>query len=240
MPRCPRGHDTAAADYCDECGTPLSALISPAGASLTPTGYEPHPECEPGQTGRFCETCGREREVAAIAEPLKAAIAEPAKAQPAPAQDPATATGAPSGWLVVTWANRDYHAHMIASASQYAELVDIPDNYPKRHFVLNGSRLLIGRRSRSRGIEPDIDLTGPPEDPGVSHTHALLVADADGCWSLVDIESANGTYIYVDDQYKRIAANQPVPLKDGDQIFLGAWTTLTLSSRLNKRRGIPR
>jgi hypothetical protein len=113
MPRCPRGHDTAAAGYCDECGASVSA------------------------------------------------------------PDAVTAIGTPNGWLVVTWANRDYHAHMIASASQFAELVDIPDNYPKRHFVLNGSQLLIGRRSRSRGIEPDIDLAGPPEDPGISHTHAL-------------------------------------------------------------------
>ena len=175
MPRCPRGHDTAAVDYCDECGSPLS-----------------------------------------------------------------TATGTPNGWLVVTWANRDYHAHMIASASQFAELVDIPDNYPKRHFVLNGSQLLIGRRSRSRGIEPDIDLSGSPEDPGVSHTHAILVANPDGSWSLVDIESANGTYTFIDGQYKRIEANQPVPLEDGDQIYLGAWTTLSVRSRSNKRRDIPR
>jgi pSer/pThr/pTyr-binding forkhead associated (FHA) protein len=62
----------------------------------------------------------------------------------------------------------------------------------------------------------------------VSHTHALLVANPDGCWSLVDMESANGTYTFIDGQYKRIEANQSVPLEDGDQIFLGAWTTLTL------------
>jgi FHA domain len=121
-----------------------------------------------------------------------------------------------------------------------AQLLPASQDLTKRHFALNGSQLLIGRRSRSRGIEPDIDLTGPPEDPGVSHTHALLVANPDGGWSLVDIESANGTYIHIDGQYKRIEANQPVPLKDGDQIFLGAWTTLTLRSRFNKRRGIPR
>ena len=222
MPRCPRGHDTAAADYCDECGSPLSVPVSP----------EPCPRCGTTQAGQFCETCGRERQVGATAEPLEAQSASP--------PEEATATGTPNGWLVVTWANRDYHAHMIASASQYAELVAVPDNYPKRHFALNGSQLLIGLRSRSRGIEPDIDLTGPPEDPGVSHTHALLVANPDDGWSLVDTGSANGTYIYIDGQYERIEANQPVPLKDGDQIFLGAWTTLTLRSRFNKRRGIPR
>ena len=55
MPRCPRGHDTAAADYCDECGSPLSVLVSPAAASPASTGDGPHPECEMAQTGRFCE-----------------------------------------------------------------------------------------------------------------------------------------------------------------------------------------
>jgi hypothetical protein len=230
MPRCPRGHDTAAADYCDECGSPLSVLVSPAAASPTSADDEPYPECETVQTGQFCETCGRDHQVGATAEAVKA--------QAASAPDAATATS--NGWLVVTWANRDYHDYMIASASQFAEVVDIPDNYPKRHFVLNGSQLLIGRRSRSRGIEPDIDLTGPPEDPGISHSHALLVANPDGYWSLVDIESANGTYTYSEGQYKRIEANQPVPLNDGDQIYLGAWTTLTVCSRINKRRGIPR
>lgn len=233
MTRCPRGHDTAAADYCDECGSPLSVLVNPAAASPAPTGDEPCRECETAQTGQYCETCGRDhRQVGATAEPLKAQAASP--------PDTPGGTGTPNGWLVVTWANRDYHAHMIASASQFAELVDIPGNYPKRHFALNGSQLLIGRRSRSRGIEPDIDLSGTPEDPGVSHAHAFLVANPDGGWSLVDTGSANGTYTYTDGQYKRIAANQPVPLNDGDQIFLGAWTTLTLRSRFNKRRAIPR
>ncbi len=232
MPRCPRGHDTAATDYCDECGSPLSVQAGPAPGSSASTGGEPCPECETTQPGQFCETCGRERRVGATAGTLKA--------QAAPVPDTPATTETPSGWLVVTWANRDYHAHMIASASQFAELVDIPDNYPKRYFVLDGSQLLIGRRSRSRGIEPDIDLAGPPEDPGVSHTHALLVANPDDSWSLVDIGSANGTYTYTGGQYKRIDANRPVPLNDGDQVFLGAWTTLTLSSRLKKRRGIPR
>src|SRR6266852_37068 len=138
MPRCPRGHDTAAADYCDQCGSPLSVLVSQAAASPASTGDEPCPECETTQTGRFCEICGRDRQVGATAETLKA--------QAASAPDAATATGTPNGWLVVTGANRASHAHMIACASQFAELVDTPDTYPKRHFVLNGSQLLIGRR----------------------------------------------------------------------------------------------
>jgi hypothetical protein len=29
MPTCSEGHDTAATDYCDVCGTPVTARVSP-------------------------------------------------------------------------------------------------------------------------------------------------------------------------------------------------------------------
>jgi pSer/pThr/pTyr-binding forkhead associated (FHA) protein len=88
--------------------------------------------------------------------------------------------------------------------------------------------MLIGRRSRARGIEPEVDLTGPPTDPGVSHAHAMLVAQAGATWAVVDLDSANGTYL--NDDPDPIAANTPVPVTAGDRIHVGAWTTLTLRS----------
>jgi hypothetical protein len=94
-----------------------------------------------------------------------------------------------------------------------AEPVPFPAYCPERRFVLTGSEMLIGRRSRSRGIEPAIDLTGPPEDTGASHVHALLVSTPEGRWTIVDLDSANGTY--VNDSADPIAANQPVPLAPG-------------------------
>jgi pSer/pThr/pTyr-binding forkhead associated (FHA) protein len=45
---------------------------------------------------------------------------------------------------------------------------------------------------------------------------------------VIDVGSANGTT--VNDQLEPIEANTPVPLADGDQIHLGAWTTITLRS----------
>ena len=101
---------------------------------------------------------------------------------------------------------------------------EVGQGRPRRYPL--GQTLLIGRTSRSRGIQPDIDLTGPPEDAGVSHAHALLVADPDGGWSVVDLDSANGTYH--NEGTDPITANVPVPVKDGDRIHVGAWTTLTL------------
>jgi len=101
-----------------------------------------------------------------------------------------------------------------------------PRFLPQRRFPLRGDQVLIGRRSRSRGIHPDIGLAGPPEDPGVSHSHALLVSQPGTGWAVVDIGSSNGTY--VNDMAKATEVNVPVPVREGDRIYLGAWTVITL------------
>ena len=86
--------------------------------------------------------------------------------------------------------------------------------------------MTIGRRSRSRGVEPEIDLSGPPLDPGVSTLHAVLLAAPDGGWDLVDVGSRNGTV--VNGHPDPIAPNAPVRLAVGDRIMIGAWTVLTV------------
>jgi pSer/pThr/pTyr-binding forkhead associated (FHA) protein len=115
---------------------------------------------------------------------------------------------------------------MRAAADPDAAVVAFPVYCPERRFVLTGTEVLIGRMSRSRGIEPGIDLTGPPEDAAVSHMHALLVVTPAGGWTIVDLDSANGTYL--NDNTEQLAANQPVGLSDGDQVHVGGWTTLTV------------
>jgi pSer/pThr/pTyr-binding forkhead associated (FHA) protein len=74
----------------------------------------------------------------------------------------------------------------------------------------------IGRRSASRGIEPEIDLTGPPADPGISHLHAVLLAEPHGGWAVLDPGSSNGTMVNGRD----ISAGERVALHEGDRI---AW-----------------
>ena len=117
---------------------------------------------------------------------------------------------------------------MMGRLEPEADPVALPAHYPERRFALAGAEALIGRRSRSRGIEPAIDLTGPPEDAAISHMHAMLVRTSEGTWKLVDLESANGTYL--NEATTPIAPNDPVPVVDGDQIHLGAWTTVTLQA----------
>jgi pSer/pThr/pTyr-binding forkhead associated (FHA) protein len=107
-----------------------------------------------------------------------------------------------------------------------AGALEFPRYAQERRFVLSGAQVTIGRRSASRGIEPDVDLTG--QDPAVSSAHALLLARPDGGWDLVDVGSTNGTTLAVDDG--PIPPHRPVPLAEGAVIRLGAWTTITLTA----------
>jgi hypothetical protein len=132
--------------------------------------------------------------------------------------------GADPVWTVVVSADRAYFDGVAAARDPDAAPIEFPDHYEDLTFQLAGAQMRIGRRSASRGLEPEIDLTGPPTDPGISHLHAVLIAQHDGTWSVLDTGSANGTQVNGRD----IASGQPAPLRDGDSICLGAWTRLRL------------
>lgn len=295
MPTCPKGHQSADTDYCDECGTPIGARSTPAapgnGSSPAPAAApsaagagEPCPNCSTPRSDRFCEVCGHDFVAAQLsgaagtppaagagaaggpsalpgARPSTQGSPLPGAASPGtPSTGPggngpgagphgdgagsvrgeaaATATPPVSGalptrqptvtptWRAAVAADREYHARMQAIADPDVEPIPFPAFCPERRFWLRGPQMLIGRQSRSRGIEPDIDLTGPPTDPAVSHAHAMLVAQPDDSWVLVDLGSSNGTYL--NDGTEAIEENVPVPLSDGDRIHLGAFSTITV------------
>lgn len=205
------------------------------------SGPTPCPDCGTPASGRFCESCGFDLLMARLAPDFAATAPESGAAAVPPDNGPdaspdgpltgpvgeSSAEPVPSiSWRLVVSADATYYARMQDEAEADAEPINFPAFCPERRFVLDGDQILIGRRSRSRGIEPQIDLSGPPEDPAVSHAHALLVPQSAGGWSVVDLDSANGTY--VNDGPDPIRANEPVPLGDGDHVHLGAWTTLTL------------
>ena len=211
MATCPAGHESATSDYCDECGAPMTAS-EPSGpaAPSAPSGPRvPQTRrcvvCDAELDARFCETCGHD------------------STRPAPPPAPPTPPGT---WSVVATADSAWFAEVRRREGPDIAAVAFPQYCPPRTFVLVAPQMTIGRRSRSRGIEPEIDLTGPPLDPGVSTLHAVLLSRQDGGWDLVDVGSTNGTVI--DGAADPIAPNVPVPLAAGDRIKIGAWTVLTV------------
>jgi hypothetical protein len=230
MATCPSGHESASDDYCDVCGTLIGTAVltgfTPAPGATpgqAPGGVSPAeggcPRCGVPRTGQFCESCGFDFNAAG---PDASGLDAPLPVPPAAPATPANG----AGWTVVVTADRAYYDSVQDAGGPDAAAIEFPAYCPERRFRLAGTEVRVGRRSESRGIHPEIDLTGPPADPGVSRLHVVLIGAPDGTWSVVDPGSANGTLVNGDE----IPAGEAVRLRDGDVIHLGAWTALTVTS----------
>lgn len=130
------------------------------------------------------------------------------------------------GWTAVIGPDRDYFMAMMQRSGPEATGLNLPAYSPEQHLPLAYQQITIGRRRHSTGESPDVDLSVPPEDPGVSHQHAVLVHQPDGSWAVVDQNSTNGTTINGGED--PIQPYVPVQLEDGDRVHVGAWTTITI------------
>jgi FHA domain/Double zinc ribbon len=215
---CANGHESGSDDYCDQCGIRLGgAAPQQAPEQGLDTLTRPKedvpvtcPVCgdlaESG--GRYCESCGTDLEDRS-AFPM-------AGNRPAPEESLAPAFG----WQLLVSCDRGYFDKVEAEGIEYpAAPVD-------RTFLLTEDRIAIGREGTFQPGEQVVDLSEPPADSGISRRHALLVRHPDGSWRLIDRDSTNGTYL--NDGSEPIPGQQPVVVGDGDQIHVGAWTTITL------------
>ncbi|HEY5836303.1 FHA domain-containing protein [Streptomyces sp.] len=137
-----------------------------------------------------------------------------------------SAAGRGTAWVAVIAADRAYFTAMMARSGPEAQGLYFPAFSPEVQLPLVGRQITIGRRRHGTGEGPDIDLSRAPEDPGVSHQHAVLVQQPDGTWSVVDQDSTNGTTVNLAED--PIRPYTPVPLDEGDRVHVGAWTTITL------------
>ncbi|MFE9659801.1 FHA domain-containing protein [Streptomyces sp. NPDC005955] len=133
---------------------------------------------------------------------------------------------ASDSWSATIGPDREYFLAMMQRSGPEAVGLNLPAYSPEQHRPLIGNQITIGRRRHSTGEVPDIDLSVPPEDPGVSHQHAVLVQQPSGAWAIVDQNSTNGTTVNGSDE--PIQPFVPVPLQDGDRVHVGAWTTITI------------
>lgn len=126
--------------------------------------------------------------------------------------------------LVVN-ADRDYYKAQVERGDIIESEFPFPKYPSERRFTFADGPVRVGRASASRGLSPEIDLTGPPLDPAVSHLHAQLLRHTEG-WVVVDLDSANGTRL--NDAEEPLEAETEIPVKSGDRIHLGVWTTITV------------
>ncbi|MEV6493963.1 FHA domain-containing protein [Actinoplanes sp. NPDC051633] len=195
---CPRGHESATDDFCDVCGVRMSTTV----AIPQPTSTPPCPHCgtPPLGPGRFCENCGYDSNTGRV--PV---LSPPPVAAPA------------GEWTVTIVADKEWY-----DANAVEGLV-FPASAVAVEVPLTPPQVRIGRKSSSKGTDPELDLA---DDPGVSHSHALLTQDLGGVWLVADMGSTNGTY--VNDDPQPLDPGRSRPLADGDRLHVGAWTMIVL------------
>ena len=222
-------------------GASASGVTGPGGAVPTAGGglcSNCSSELDAG--ARFCEVCGYDPATgslpsAPVAQPILLPALPPPASQtagrdapyeapvPPPSSSGPVEPAAPARLLAVVTADRAYYD------SQQVGEVQFPVGAPPRVIELPAVPATIGRRSRSLGTDPALDLAIPPEDPAVSHTHASLLPGDDGTWSLVDHGSTNGTFL--NESPEPLPANVPRTVRPGDRIYVGAWTRISLELR---------
>ena len=208
--------------FCEVCGYDFASGSLPA-APIPVSAAAPPPAPSAGLPSPAVETTDVTTPPASSTDP---AVTAPTRRGGSNAGDPRQAT-----WELRCDADRSYYDRSPAPE------VPFPTVNAERVFPLVGDRLLVGRRSESRNIHPDVDLSGSPEDTGISRSQATLTIRPDDTWDLCDPGSTNGTF--VNEGADPIAHGVSVALADGDRFHIGAWTTLTLRRRPEATRQTP-
>ncbi len=234
--------DTGAAEPCPRCGTPRTGQFCEAcgfnfaGPRFIPAAPPPpasggYSTAQPASGGHSTAQPASGGYSTAQPPPPASIIPPTSAASPAPSAPAAESAPSMSSfpypqatWTAVVGADRAYYERVQAVTGPEGAAVAFPSYCAERRFQLVGNQMRIGRRSVSRGLAPEIDLTGPPADPGISRLHAVLIATPDGNWAVIDPGSANGTLL----NGTEIGVGDQVPLHDGDRINLGAWTAITV------------
>ncbi len=224
---CPNGHHSADREWCDTCGAPIGGspgtgptpAAHPTPAAALSSASQPQTTCpncglSNDAANLFCEQCGYD---------FTTGQAPPQPQAPPPPPEPPSTLDSSVKWVVVVEVDPVWY-------SLKGSLADQPcPSASSSTVALTQHTALIGRSSQSRDIHPEIALDG---DTGVSRRHAQLVRDGDGL-VVIDLSSTNGTYVVASgseptDDTASIEPGLSTPLHDGDRVYVGAWSRLTL------------
>ena len=238
-------------------GSPGSSPVPPAASAASATGSPastvgsgasvPCPHCGAPNLADalFCEDCGYDFTTGQAPDPVPTGtVAVTGSAPPSTvgsgtvaaaaspdANGPVAAAG-PTGWIVIVEVDPTWF-------ELKGTLADQPCPQPSSSTVPLALALIrIGRSSQSRGIHPEIAMDS---DTAVSRQHAQLIAASStgdssapaDAYAAVDLGSTNGTFV-VKGGSEPSADIQPIDpgvatlLADGDRIYIGAWSRLTI------------
>jgi RNA polymerase subunit RPABC4/transcription elongation factor Spt4 len=230
MYKCPKGHESSDSDYCSECGALIGEskvmkidILTDSNSNNAIIGstasQEVCPDCGTlrSQDARFCEVCRHDFHenktgVAEVIVASKPVITETSK----PQEVVVPPTSVSEKLNIVISVDR------AKAANCGIDTAIKPDNVD-RVFPLDLDENLVGRRSAGKGIYPEIEIN----DPGVSHRHLKFIKQSNGCFTVLELGSANGTEL----NGVQLEPGIDTAVKAGDELTIGIWTQLKLISR---------
>jgi hypothetical protein len=252
---CPQGHTSATDDFCDVCGTPIepgtSAALDPAPtvrseptpapapvparpvapAVGTPTTC---PNCQASNAADalFCEDCGYDFATGQLPPPpehIDPVSGRLTPSAPTPSPTSSLTLDGPT-WVAEVWVDPDWFSYQQAAGT-------CPTSGVPTVVQLRGGVQLIGRRSRSRNINPEVDCSG---DGAISHRHAELSLTGER-WSVRDLGSTNGTFVGAPGTYpdQQLPPQHWRELADDERIYLGAWTRIVVRKATDAEKAAP-
>ena len=212
--KCPKcGADSTDADYCSDCGAritpqgavkdaPVQGVGQTAAGTAGSEGEEFCPECLTPRTpgSRYCEVCRydfqtkssgvgtqqTEEPAPDAGRPVTQSVDQTVTGSaPAPMEDAPEKTLERLNVVIVVDPS-------VAAQTDLAlpPGTKVPEGVPDRELPLDLDENLVGRRSNSKGIYPEIEI----EDIGVSHRHLKFIKGPGG-FTVLDLQSSNGTML---------------------------------------------
>jgi hypothetical protein len=189
--------------FCEDCGYDFTTGQLPRPA--------PSPPLPPSGTGAPAGL--------ATSSAADAGLVPPPLPSDLPGAAPSTRPGqGPVEWVAEVWIDPDWHAAQ--EVGEPCPSPGMPEVVP-----LRGANQLVGRRSVSRNIHPQIDCGA---DTGVSRRHAQLTTDGQRWW-VEDLQSSNGTYVGTSGSPlpdTPVPPGQRTELPDDARLYVGAWTRI--------------
>lgn len=230
-------------EYCDECGTKLSAFAAPPLANSSPVAKSPQqsmspmpgmpqmppmsrPPIPPVPPPPGSSSAARNVIPGSTPEPpaFSAPVGMPKTAPPYSGNIPNSASrSSMSSDSSMMPANSPATPQASAPASygsksaNRAKLIIQRGGTIGKEFMLTDSESNIGRWDADGGIFPDVDLDQDDPEAKVSRRHARIIHQT-GQYLIEDLGSTNGTFI---NRGRRLLPGNRHPLNNGDEIIVG-------------------